>query len=161
MIIKQAFVHYRTALLRCGRTVLMSIFFQNLNYEIPIVEEIQIMPLNQKVFTQGKGWILFVFDHKPLVSWFPCVQYSMTLKQKIASFRKKTVGGEPPTNLEQIFIYRSDEMEPLQKKVADNCQSKLGKEKEKVNATFNFFLRFFNFLKIVIFLKTSGKKQEL
>ena len=47
------------------------------------------------------------------------------------------------------------------KKVADNCWSKLGKEKEKVNATFNFFLRFLYFLKILIFLKTSGKKQEL
>ena len=129
MIIKQAFVHYRTALLRCGRTVLMSIFFQNLNYEIPIVEEIQNMPLNQKVFTQGKGWILFVFDHKPLVSWFPCVQYSMTLKQKIASFRKKTVE-RAYKNSERRFSFMDLMKRKTLQKHADTCGSQLSFKKQ-------------------------------
>ena len=47
-----------------------------------------------------------LFFDKPLVPRFPCVRYSMTLKQKIASLRKKTVGRSSAKS-KNIFLLRS------------------------------------------------------
>ena len=96
------------------------------------------------------------FDHKPLVSWFPCVQYSMTLKQKIASFRKKTVGGASNKSKADFHLWiNMNEMKPLQTKSVDNCLESIRKKNRK-----GWTILFCFLCKSLCFLK-SYKKQEL